>query len=182
MIKYILIVVGVLLILYVFIMFNKLIKANNKVKEAFSTMDVYLKKRWDLIPNLVEVVKGYAKHESDTLKGVIELRNKPYDSLNIDEKVKTNEEVNRNLTKILALTENYPELKANNNFIKLSSELSSVEDEIAQSRKYFNAVVRDFNNLVEMFPSNIISKLIGYKTKNMFSINENERNNIKVEL
>ena len=182
MIKYILILIGVLLLLCIFAIFNKLIRANNKVKEAFATMDVYLKKRWDLIPNLIETVKGYAKHENDTLKEVIELRNINYDDLSSNEKIKTNERVNRDLVKVFSLSEDYPKLKANKNFMDLSDNLRIVEDEIAQSRKYFNAVVRDYNNLVEMFPSSIIAKLIGYKTKLMFSINSSERENIKVKL
>ena len=182
MIKYVLILIGVLLLLCIFAIFNKLIRANNKVKEAFATMDVYLKKRWDLIPNLIETVKGYAKHENDTLKEVIELRNINYDDLSSNEKIKTNERVNRDLVKVFALSEDYPKLKANKNFMDLSDNLRIVEDEIAQSRKYFNAVVRDYNNLVEMFPSSIIAKLIGYKTKLMFSINSSERENIKVKL
>ena len=170
------------MLLCIFAIFNRLIRANNKVKEAFATMDVYLKKRWDLIPNLIETVKGYAKHENDTLKEVIELRNINYDDLSSNEKIKTNERVNRDLVKVFALSEDYPKLKANKNFMDLSDNLRIVEDEIAQSRKYFNAVVRDYNNLVEMFPSSIIAKLIGYKTKLMFSINSSERENIKVKL
>ena len=180
--KIILIIVGILLLLYVFITFNKLIKLNNKVKEAFSTMDVYLKKRWDLIPNLVEVVKGYAKHENNSLKEIIELRNNAYDNFSNNEKIKTNNKLNNHLVKLMALVEHYPTLKADKNFLDLSNKLSKTEDEIAQSRKYFNAVVRDYNNVVESFPSNIIAKIFGYKSKLMFSINDEERNNIKVEL
>ena len=180
--KYVFIGIGVLLLVIIFIIFNKIIKANNKVKEAFATIDVYLKKRWDLIPNLIEVVKGYSKHESNTLKEVIELRNKVYDDLSDNEKVKANNKINKHLGKIFALAEAYPELKANENFLKLSSELTDIENEIAQSRKYFNAVVRDYNNIVEVFPNNIIAKIFGYKSKLMFSIDDNERDNVKVEL
>ena len=180
--RYFFIGIGVLLLVVIFVIFNKIIKANNKVKEAFATIDVYLKKRWDLIPNLIEVVKGYSKHESNTLKEVIELRNGVYDDLSDNEKIKTNNKINKSLSRIFALAENYPELKANENFLKLSSELTDIEDEIAQSRKYFNAVVRDYNNIVEVFPNNIIAKLFGYKSKLMFSIDDNERDNIKVEL
>ena len=117
MIKYVLIIIVALLILFIFIMFNKLIRANNKVKEAFATMDVYLKKRWDLIPNLIETVKEYTKYENSTLKEVIKLRNMTYDDLSTNEKIKTNEKVNNNLAKIFALTEEYPKLKANKNFM-----------------------------------------------------------------
>ena len=183
--NYVLMVSGVVLgvcLVYYFIIYNVLVRLNNKVKEAFATMDVYLKKRWDLIPNLVETVKGYAKHEKDTLKEIVELRNKNYDSLSLNEKLKANEEINKGIYNLMALVENYPDLKANENFLSLSRELSSIEDEIAQSRKYYNAVVRKFNDKVEMVPSNIVAKTMGYKTKEMFSVTENERKAVKVEL
>jgi LemA protein len=158
------------------------VKLNNKVKEAFSTMDVYLKKRWDLIPNIVETVKGYAKHEKDTLKEVVELRNSTYDKMSDEEKIKTNEQLSSGINKIMALAEAYPDLKANENFKDLSKQLTKVEDDIANSRKYYNGVVRIYNTKVEMFPSNIFAGLFGYKSKAMFQANENERENVKVEL
>lgn len=178
------IVIGIiaLLIIYIFITFNGLVKLNNRVKEAFATMDVYLKKRWDLIPNIVETVKGYAKHEKETLKEVIELRNSAYDSMSDEEKITTNNKINSVMSKIMALAESYPDLKANENFVDLSKQLSKVEDEIANSRKYFNGTVRDFNNKVEMFPSNIIAGLLGYKSKRMFEASDEEKKNVKVEL
>lgn len=180
----ILIVILALCVLYFMITYNKLIKLSNEVKEAFSTMDVYLKKRWDLIPNIVETVKGYAKHEKDTLKEVIELRNNvnSYDKLSDEEKIKTNEQMTNGLNKLMAIVEAYPDLKANDNFLSLQSDLSSIEDEIAQARKYYNAVVRNFNNKVEMIPSNIVAKILGYKSKSMFEANANERENVKVKL
>ena len=150
------------------------------VKEAFATMDVYLKKRWDLIPNIVETVKGYAKHEENTLKEVVELRNSSYDSMSDDEKVKANQKISKDINKIMLLAESYPDLKASTNFQDLSRELSKVEEDIANSRKYYNGVVEMFNNKVEMFPSNIFAKLFGYKTKEMFETDEQERENIKV--
>ncbi len=147
-------------------------------------MDVYLKKRWDLIPNIVSVVKGYAKHEEDTLKEITSLRSNvnSYDKLSSEEKINTNLKVNNNLTKLFALVEAYPELKANENFLSLQKDLTVIEDEIAQSRKYYNAVVRDYNNKVEMFPSNIIANLFGYHSKKMFEANDTERDNVKVDL
>ena len=171
-----------IIVIYFLFTFNKLIRLNNNVKEAFATMDVYLKKRWDIIPNLVETVKGYAKHESETLESVIKMRNTSYDSMSAAEKLNTNEELNRSLSKIIALTENYPEIKADKNFIKLSNELITVEDEIANSRKYYNAVVRMFNNKVEIFPNNIIAKLFRFKSEKMFETSSTERENVKVEL
>ncbi len=179
---YIIIAIILIIIIYVFILYNSFIKLNNKVKEAFSTMDVYLKKRWDLIPNIVETVKGYAKHEKDTLTEVINLRNSTYNQLSDEEKIKTNEELSSGINKIMALAESYPDLQANENFKNLSKELTKVEDEIANSRKYYNGVVRIYNNKIEMFPNNIVAKLFGYKVKSMFEASANERENVKVEL
>ena len=178
----ILIVIILICVLYFILINNKLIKLSNQIKEAFSTMDVYLKKRWDLIPNIVEVVKGYAKHEQKTLTEVTEMRKSTYDKMSVEEKLNTNEELSGKISKIMALVEAYPDLKANENFKDLSKQLTKVEDEIAQSRKYYNATVRDFNNKVEMFPSNIIAKLLGYKKTKMFEIETSERENVKVEL
>ncbi len=183
-ILWIVIAVVVLCVLYIVLTYNKLIKLNNDTKEGFATMDVYLKKRWDLIPNIIEVVKGYAKHEKDTLKEVVEIRNsvKSYDKLSNEQKIKTNEQITGEITKLMALVESYPDLKANKNFLSLQQSLSEVEDEIAQSRKYYNAVVRNYNNKVEMIPSNIVAKMLGYKSKTMFEANESERKNGKVEI
>ncbi len=182
MLIYIILLIIILIIIYAFALYNNFVKLNNKVKEAFSTMDVYLKKRWDLIPNIVETVKGYAKHEKDTLEEVVELRNSTYDKMSDDEKIKTNEQLSSGISKIMVLAEAYPDLKANENFKNLSKELSKVEDDIANSRKYYNGVVRIYNNKVEMFPSNIFARLFGYKSKSMFEASANERENVKVEL
>ena len=179
---YILIVILVILVIYVLATYNSFIKLNNMLKEAFSTMDVYLKKRWDLIPNIVETVKGYAKHEKDTLDEVISLRNSVYDDLSNEEKITTNEKLADKIGKIMLLAEAYPELKASDNFKDLHKQLVKIEDEIAQSRKYYNGVVKMFNNKVEMFPSNIFAKLFGYKRVAMFKANEEEKENVKVNL
>lgn len=178
----IVIVLVIIIVLYFLYCFNKLIKANNQVKEAFSTMDVYLKKRWDLIPNIVEIVKGYANYEKNTLEEIVKLRNRAYDDMNNNEKVSTNTEITSKLSRLMALAEKYPDLKANEQFKNLSQELVKVEEDIANTRKYFNATVRDFNNKVEMFPSNVVAKVFGYKSKSMFKTNEEEKNNIRVEL
>ena len=179
---YITIAIVVFLIIYSLLTYNSLTKLQNKVEEAFSTMDVYLKKRWDLIPNLVETVKGYAKHEKDTLTEVIAMRNENYDNLNTNDKVNVNNKISGKVQKLMALAESYPELKADKNFRDLSNQLSIVEDEIANARKYYNGTVRMMNNKIEMFPSNIIAKLFGFKIKSMFEADDYERKNIKVEL
>ena len=183
--NYVFIIGGIILVIclvYYLVTYNNFVRLNNKVKESFATMDVYLKKRWDLIPNIVETVKGYAKHEKDTLKEVVAVRNGDYDKLSQEEKIKTNEQITRGVSRLMALAESYPDLKANENFLSLQEELSGIEDEIAQSRKYYNAVVREFNDKVEMIPSNLVAKTLGYKTKSMFEASDNERKNVKVEL
>ena len=176
------IVVGILLIIiiYALVTYNNFIKLKNMVQEAFSTMDVYLKKRWDLIPNIVETVKGYVKHEENTLKEIVELRGSSYDSMSLDEKVKANQAISKDINKIMLIAENYPDLKASSNFQDLSRGLSKVEEDIANSRKYYNGTVEMFNNKVEMFPSNIFAKIFGYKSKSMFETENNERENVKV--
>lgn len=178
---YIIIALVVIILIALFVTYNSFVKLNNKVKEAFATMDVYLKKRWDLIPNIVETVKGYAEHEKDTLKDIVNLRNSVYDKMSDDEKINTNEQISKGINKIMALAESYPDLKANENFKDLSNQLSKVEDDIANSRKYYNGTVRMYNDKVEMFPSNLVAKIFGYKSKKMFEVSEAERENVKVE-
>ena len=168
--------------LYIFVLYNKFIKLNNDINEAFATMDVYLKKRWDLIPNIVETVKGYAKHEADTLEEIVKLRSGSYDNLSIDDKINSNIKLNNNISRIMALAESYPDLKADKHFLDLQKSLASVEEEIAQSRKYFNAVVRIYNNKVEMIPSKFVASMLGYKVKSMFEAKDDERENVQVNL
>ena len=145
-------------------------------------MDVYLKKRWDLVPNLVETVKAYEKHENETFTKVASLRKEAYDDMSTNKKINVNEQLDEGISKIMAISENYPELKASEIFSKLSSELTKLEDEIANSRKYYNGAVRMLNNKVEMFPSNIVAKIFGFKQVNMFEAGAEEKNNMKVEL
>ena len=178
----ILVIIAIISLIYFLVTYNSLIKLNNKVKEAFSTMDVYLKKRWDLIPNIVETVKGYAKHEKETYEEIGNLRNNNYEDMSNEDKIKANQKINSSITKLMALAEAYPELKASDNFLSLSDDLNQIEDEIAQSRKYYNAVVRLYNNKVEMIPSNIVASITGYKTKLMFEARSEERENVKVDL
>lgn len=174
-------VIVVLILFYVYVTYNSLIRLKNNVEEGFSTMDVYLKKRWDLIPNLVNTVKGYAKHEAETLASVIGLRGSSYDSMNVDDKVAVNNELTATLSKLMMVAENYPDLKANQNFMDLSNNLSQIEDEIANARKYYNAVVLNYNNKVEMVPSNIIAGIFKFAKKAMFEAPTESRENVKVE-
>ena len=128
---YIVLGIVVLILIYVFVTYNSLIQLRNRVEEAFSTMDVYLKKRWDLIPNIVETVKGYAKHEKDTLNEIVELRNGVYEKMNTSDKVEVNNKLSQNITKLMAIAEAYPDLKASENFKDLSGQLAKVEEDIA---------------------------------------------------
>lgn len=183
-ILYIYIIIGIIVILliYILITYNSFINSRNLVKEAFSTMDIYLKKRWELIPNLIEVVKGYSQYENETLTKITSLRSSSYDELTMDNKINTNEELSKCLSNIFAVSENYPELKANELYANLSSNLICIEDEIANSRKYYNGTVRNFNNKIQIFPNNIMAKLFKFKEFKMFEANAEEKNNVGVNL
>ena len=178
------IVIGIFLFLIILFaaMYNSFVKMDNKVKEAFSTMDIYLVKRWNMIPKLVEAVKVYAAHEKTTFESITSLRSNSYDSMNDTEKLKANEKLSRELNKIMAVAEGYPELKSSENFIDLSNKLFKVEDEIANSRKYYNGVVRLFNNKTETFPGNIFAGIFGFKSKTMFEAEAFERNDVGINM
>lgn len=177
----VIIVIIAIILCWMFLTYNSLVQKRNKVEESFSTMDVYLKKRYDLIPNLVATVKGYAKHESETLEKICELRGKSYSDLSQNEKVDLNNKITNEIPKVLAVAEQYPDLKANANFLDLSSQLKTAEEDIANARKYYNATVRELNNEVQMFPSNIVASIFGFKTAKMFEAAAAERENVKVE-
>lgn len=178
----IIIAIAVILLLLVIGCYNKLVKQKMIVEEAFSTMDVYLKKRFDLIPNLVETVKGYAKHEERTLSGVVSLRNQNYSSMSPAEKLENSAAISRILPQIMALAESYPELKANQNFMELSSQLEAVEDDIANARKYYNGAVRKYNVTVQTVPANIVAGMFHFETKPMFEVDHvEERQNVQVK-
>ena len=176
------VVVVVFLAIYAAAAYNSLVNLKNTVEEAFATMDVYLKKRWDLIPNIVESVKGYARHEAETLKSVIAARNSRYSDMTQNQKMQANAELSKGLAGFNILAEQYPELKANQNFLNLSSQLQKTEEDIANARKYYNAVVKGYNNKTEMFPSSVIAKLFKFEKKQMFVIeDEAEKQAVKVE-
>jgi len=160
--------------------YNMLVRYRNMVRESFSTMDVYMKKRYDLIPNLVETVKGYANHESATLERVIEARNSAQNSRSLEERAEDETLLNGSLKSLFALSEAYPDLKANTNFMNLQKQMQSVEVDIANSRKYYNAVVRDYNIKIESFPSSIIASAFNFEKEQQFEIAILERENVKV--
>jgi len=178
----IIIAVVAILVLWVIGAYNSFVKLRNMVEEAFATMDVYLKKRYDLIPNLVETVKGYAAHEAGTLEKVIQARNIASSANNIEDRIKGETMLTGALKSLFALAEAYPDLKANTNFLDLQSQLQRMEDEIANSRKYYNAIVKEFNTKTEVFPSNIIAGIFNFARKPLFEVSdEAERDNVRVK-
>lgn len=172
-------VVAVLALAYMGI-YNKLVRQRNDCHEGFATMDVYLKKRFDLLPNLVETVKGYAKHESETLMAVVAARNAGA-SQTVDARMKDENAISGALRQIFALSENYPDLKANQNFMDLQAQMQKLEEDIANSRKYYNAVVKSFNNTCMMFPSSIVAGMAHFEPAAMFEIESAERQNVAVK-
>lgn len=177
------IIVAVLLIIGLWIAgtYNKLVRKRNNAKEGFSTMDVYLKKRLDMIPNLVETVKGYATHERETLEAVMKARSQVASAGTIDQKVENENMLTGALGRLFAVAENYPDLKANQNFLNLQEQLRSVEQDIANARKFYNGTVKDLNNSIEQFPSNIVSGIFHFEKMPMFEINEESRQNVQVK-
>lgn len=179
-------VVGVLLVmllLWVAGMYNGLIRLRNACQESWADIDTELRRRYDLIPNLVNTVKGYAKHEQETLEKVIEARNTAYANHGSPESQAKDENVLTGaLRQLFAIAEAYPDLKANQNFLDLQDELTNTEDRIQRSRRFYNSNVRDMNNKVEMFPSNIIANMFGFTKKEFFEIEEPAaREPVKVE-
>lgn len=173
---------AVVIVVWIISARNSFVRQRNNVEEAFSTMDVCLKKRFDLIPNLVETVKGYAKHEKETLDAVISARSRVSVASNPNEKAKAEGELSTTLRSLMVLTENYPELKANSNFTDLQNQLKSLENEISNSRRYYNACVKTYNTKLEIFPSNLIAKWFKFERKPLYEVDSvEERKNVKVQ-
>ncbi len=174
-----LVVVGVL---WFVTAYNGFVRLKNNVEEAFATMDVYMKKRYDLIPNLVETVKGYASHEKETLENVTKARNMAAGAETLEARAAGENMLSGTLKSLFAVAENYPTLMANENFMDLQKQLQKVEEDIANSRKYYNAVVKEYNTKTEVFPSNIVAGMFHFQRKPMFEVDtEEERKNVKVE-
>lgn len=166
-----LLIIGVLLVVFISI-YNSLVRLKVLVRNAFADIDVQLKKRHDLVPNLVETVKGYAAHERTTLENVIKARQMAVQAQGPDEKMKSENVLTQALRQLFAVVENYPNLKANENFIMLQQELSNIEEAIQSARRYYNAVVRDYNTRIMVFPSNIVASMFGFKAETFFEIGE----------
>lgn len=162
------------------ITYNGLITLKNKCEEGWADIDTQLKRRYDLIPNLVETVKGYAKHEGDTLEKVVQARSSAMNAGSVAEKEAAENMLSKTLKSIFALSENYPELKANENFQQLQSTLTEIEEHIQLSRRYYNATVRDFNTKQEVFPNNLVAALAKFSKREFFQADDNEKENVKV--
>lgn len=178
---YIILAIVILLIIWVIVSYNKLVKLRNKVKDQWSQIDIQLKKRFDLIPNLVEIVKGYAKYENETLKEVVEARNSAISAKTPTDEVNANNQLTSALNKLFALSEAYPELKADNNFKELQENLREVEDKIAYARQFYSDAVLNYKNAIETFPTIIIAKAFGFKQESFFTIVEDEKQNVKIQ-
>ena len=179
----ILIIVAIiaLLIIFVISIYNSLVSLRNQVKNSWSQIDVELQRRFDLIPNLVETVKGYAKHEEAVLTKVTELRSSWANAQTVSDKANLENELSGALKSIMAVAENYPDLKANTNFINLQEELSNTENKLSISRKTYNNVTTTYNTKLEVFPNNIIASMFGFKQEDLFKVeNEEAKNNVKV--
>jgi LemA protein len=181
--KYFLIGIGllVLVIFYVIATYNKIVRRKTYVEEAWAQIDTFLKRRFDLIPNLVEATKGYMKHEQETLTKVIEARNSVRSAKSRAEQIEANNQLSETLTHLFALSEAYPDLKANQNFLLLQEELIGTENKIASARRRYNGVVRVFNAMVRSFPAGIIAKMFSFKEEAYFEVTEAEREVPKVE-
>ncbi len=177
------IAIVVILLLVVVSTYNACVRLKNQGEEAYAQIDTHLKQRYDLIPNLVETVKGYAKHEQGTLTAVIEARSKAMSASGVAEKDQADKAFEGTLKSLFALSEAYPELKANENFKDLQNQLTRLESEILQARKYYNGVVKTFNTKIETFPTSMIVGLFGGKFTKMtyLEVSEAERQNVKVQ-
>lgn len=178
---YVILGIAALAGLYVLGFYNGSIKLRNGVEEAFATMDVYMKKRYDMIPNLVETVKGYAAHEKETLQALTDARSRTIQASTPEDRFVQEAGLQSALKSLFAVAENYPDLKANQNFLALQQELAGVEDEIASSRKYYNGVVKLFNTRIQVFPGNMLAGPFGFTKQPMFEVgSEEERANVAV--
>ena len=179
-IVWIIVVVLVLVLLWVVSAYNGLIALKNRVQEAWSDIDVQLKRRHDLIPNLIETVKGYAKHEKAVFEKVTELRTAAMSATSLKDKAETEGQLTDTLKSLFAVSENYPELKANQNFLQLQGELTDTEDKISAARRFYNGNVRDFNTKIQVFPTNTFATQLHFKAFDLFEASNDEKQPVNV--
>ncbi|MCL4392221.1 LemA family protein [Patescibacteria group bacterium] len=175
-------IVVALVVLWLIFAFNGLVRKKNRVQEAWSDIEVQLKRRYDLIPNLVETVKGYATHERTVLEDVTNARVAAMGAVDPKAKLQANDQLSNTLKSLFAVAENYPNLKANENFAKLQDELTDTEDKIQAARRFYNANVRDFNTSIQVFPTNLIAGTFHFTKQELFDVdNPAEREPVKVQ-
>lgn len=175
----IIIAVVVLIVLWVISIYNNMVRLRNNRENAFGNIDIQLKQRYDLVPQLVATVKGYAKHESETLTKITELRSACMNANSIADKIESNNALSNALNGLRVQIEAYPELKANQNFLQLQTELSDIENKLAATRRFFNSTTRELNNAVETFPGNLLAGIFGFHREVMFEIPQSERATIE---
>ncbi len=179
---WIILIIALLLVLFVISIYNTLVKLRQRVRNAWSQIDVHLQRRFDLIPNLVNTVKGYMNHEEGTLTKIAELRTSWANSTTVAEKAELDNQLSGALKTIMAVSESYPDLKANTNFINLQEELKSTEDKLAFARQFYNDTVTMYNMKLEVIPSNIVASIFGFKPESLFKVDSSEaRQNVKVD-
>lgn len=176
----VIILVIVAIVVFVWFLYNSIIVAKLRISEALSQIDVQLKRRADLIPNLVEAVKGYAKHEKSLFEKVTQQRASLVSAKSVEEKAKANNQLTETFKSIFAVAESYPDLKASQNFLDLQDEVSDTENKIAYSRQFYNSNVLDYNTKLKVFPNVLIAGLLGFKEAEFFAANEEERKHVKV--
>lgn len=173
---------GLFFLLFFIVVYNSLVRKRNEVDNAFGGMDVQLKKRYDLIPNIVATVKQYASHEKELLEKVTEMRARATSgNLSADEKVALDNQISAGMKSIMVAVENYPDLKASDNFLNLQRTLNEVESQISAARRTYNAVITDYNNGIQTFPSNLVAGMMKLQRKEVFVITETERQNVEVK-
>ena len=177
----ILVIVLAIVLIWVIAIYNGLIRLKNRVDEAWSDIDVQLKRRYDLIPNLVSTVKGYAAHEKEVFEKVTEARTRAMGAGNAEAKAQAENTLSDTLKSLFAVAESYPDLKANQNFLELQRELTDTEDKIQASRRFYNGNVRDFNIKIEIFPNNLVAGMLNFSKREFFETAEEQKNPVKVE-
>jgi LemA protein len=176
---WVVIVIGVVVLFAVVFIYNSLIAKKNQVKNVFGTIDALLKKRYDLLPNLIATVKAYMQHEKNLLREITEIRAKAVSGkMSDDEQVELDNKLSKMLGGVMVAVENYPDLKANENFRQLQRTMNELEEQISAARRAYNAAVTNFNNAVEMFPTNLAASMMGYKPKKVFEISPEQRENV----
>ena len=177
----IILVVILVIALWLVAVFNGLVKLRNRSDEAWSDIDVQLKRRYNLIPNLVNTVKGYAQHERELFEKVTQARTAAMGAQGVEEREQAENALSGTLKSLFAVAENYPDLKANQNFLELQRELSDTENKIQAARRFYNGNVRDLNIKIEKFPNNVVAGMFGFKKKNFFEVEEGEKAPVNVE-